>query len=872
GDRRVTRDTAAEATENSFNICNIFSLGYACRNFSTSTALQARTHVSYDIKGDVAVVRFNTPNSKVNTLSKQMSAEFTEVLNEIWANEAVKSAVLISSKPGSFIAGADIDMITACKTSQEVTQLSQEGQKMLEKIEQSPKPIVAAISGSCLGGGLEVAIACHYRIATKDRKTILGTPEVLLGLLPGAGGTQRLPKMVGLPAAFDMMLTGRNIRADRAKKMGLVDQLVDPLGPGVKPPEARTIEYLEEVAVGFARGLANKTVSAKRSKGLVQKITDYAMALPFVRQQVYKTVESKVQKQTKGLYPAPLKIIEVVKAGLDQGRDTGYLTESQNFGHLAMTNESKALIGLYHGQVRCKKNKFGTPQREVKTLAVLGAGLMGAGIAQVSVDKGMKTILKDTTQQGLDRGQQQVFKGLNGKVKKKSLTSFERDSILSNMTSQLDYKGFEKADMVIEAVFEDINIKHKVLKEVEAVSIIFEQLQQTWPLYGRDSGVLPNGFITSYAASYSFQYMDECQGQSSLTVIPPHCIFASNTSALPINQIAAVSQRPDKVIGMHYFSPVDKMQLLEIITTDKTSQDTAASAVAVGLKQGKVVIVVKDGPGFYTTRCLGPMLAEVGRVLQVCIPFATVSMKQEFKFCCFLAPCQPGPSSGQEGKLDDTFYPHNGFPEISLLLLSLQEGIDPKKVDAISTAFGFPVGAATLIDEVGVDVATHVAEDLGKAFGERFGGGSIGLFKLMVQKGFLGRKAGKGFYIYQEGVKNRSLNSGMDEILAQFKLPAKPEVCTDEDIQMRLVTRFVNEAAMCLQEGILSNPVEGDIGAVFGLGFPPCLGGPFRYADSYGAKQLVDKLRKYEAVYGSQFTPCQLLLDHANSPGKKFHQ
>ncbi|NXO63180.1 ECHA enzyme, partial [Phainopepla nitens] len=428
-----------------------------------------RTHVSCDIKGDVAVVRFNTPNSKVNTLSKQLSAEFTDVMNEIWANEAVRSAVLISSKPGSFIAGADLNMLEACKTAQEVTQLSQDGQKMLEKIEHSPKPVVAAISGSCLGGGLEVAIACHYRVATKDKKTVLGTPEVLLGLLPGAGGTQRLPKMVGLPAAFDMMLTGRNIRADRAKKMGLVDQLVEPLGPGLKTPEARTIEYLEEVAIGFARGLANKTVSAKRSRGLMQRLTDYAMALPFVRQQVYKTVESKVQKQTKGLYPAPLKIIEVVKTGLDQGNDAGYLIESQSFGQLAVTKESKALMGLYHGQVHCKKNKFGTPQKEVKTLAVLGAGLMGAGIAQVSVDKGIKTILKDTAQKGLDRGQQQVYKGLNSKVKKKSLTSFERDSILSNLMGQLDYKGFEKADMVIEAVFEDINVKHKVLKEVEAV-------------------------------------------------------------------------------------------------------------------------------------------------------------------------------------------------------------------------------------------------------------------------------------------------------------------------------------------------------------------------------------------------------------------
>ncbi|MGH0141614.1 UNVERIFIED_CONTAM: hypothetical protein FKN15_073917 [Acipenser sinensis] len=769
---------------------NAKALGYTCRNFTVYSAMlarthvsyevKARTHVSYEVKGDVAVVRFNSPNSKVNTLSQQLQSEFTQVMSEVWANGAVKSAVLISSKPGCFIAGADINMIEACNTAAEVTSLSQEGQRMLQKIEQSPIPIVAAINGSCLGGGLEVAIACQYRVATKNKKTVLGTPEVMLGLLPGAGGTQRLPKMVGIPSAFDMTLTGRNIRADKAKKMGLVDQLVDPLGPGLKGPEERTMEYLEEVAVECAKGIANKKISLKKEKGLMQRLTGYVMGIPFVRKQIYNTVQTKVMKQTKGLYPAPLKIIE-------------------KFGELAMTRESKALIGLYHGQVACKKNKFGTPQKEVQRLAILGAGLMGAGIAQVSVDKGLHTILKDTTEEGLSRGQQQIYKGLNDKTKKRSITSFERDSIFSNLTGQLDYSGFNKADMVIEAVFEDIHIKHKVIQEVEAV-------------------------------------------------IPPHCVFATNTSALPIKDIASVSKRPDK-----------------------------------------------DGPGFYTTRCLAPMLAEAVRALQQAqIPCMTTISKFQLEaiVCCsiFIVPfisatacCLLLRASGQAAA------PPSSPVMVTRLLPAQQPGAQPKQIPPFSFINNIFDDMKSLIHPFTVDkqVASNTAASCIKpSIRHSNHGGRLGSTLpiptaehfIVPLRSYVGPGPTIAIFPFWSNVGPCPTSSKRrkKQVSVVFS-PEKDEKTVqwptkDSDVQYRLVSRFVNEAVMCLQEGILTNPVEGDIGAVFGLGFPPCLGGPFRFVDSYGADKLVEKMRKYEHVYGNQFTPCQLLVDHAKDASKKFHK
>ena len=623
--------------------------------------------------------------------------------------------------------------------------------------------MVCGIHGNCLGGGLELALVADYRIATDSPKTSLGLPEVQLGLIPAAGGTQRLPRLIGLANALPLMLTGRNLRAKKALKMGLVDEVVMPQGMKELPSEG-------------LGPVGREAPCQKKKKGLQQKVLDATLnrflnETPWAGHGVFQGQETGDQAD-HGVVPGGTRHHSSVEFGLKHGVNKGLDNDIRVFGELVMDQKSKALRSLFDGMTALKKNPYKDKAMPVKKLAVLGAGLMGHGIASVSTGLCETILIKDISLDAAAKGMKEVYKGLDKRARSGAITKFERDVQYGKLLACDDYSRFAHTDLVIEAVFEDIDLKRKILAEVEAAT-------------------------------------DE------------KTIFASNTSALPITLIAQKSKRPANVIGMHYFSPVPKMPLLEIITTDKTADWVKATALDFGIAQGKTCIVVKDCPGFYTTRILIPMLNE--------------SMKL------------------------------------------IEEGAEIKAIDAAMKQFGYPVGPVTLVDELGIDVAAHVAKgEVKKLFEARGLKASDGYTKLF-EKGYKGRKNRKGFYVYDEPKKKgllglvkkkggKPVNTEVYEILGGAR-----KNFTAEEIQDRLAFAMINEAALCLQEGILSCARDGDIGAVFGLGFPPFTGGPFRYIDSVGAKVIVEKMKRLEQSYGPLYKPADILVKMA-AKNKKFHE
>ena len=687
----------------------------------------------------VAMVVLDHPSKSVNTLSPAVLDEFNECVMPLLEDDGVLALVVVSAKPDTFIAGADLDVIEGLGEA-EISAMSRDGNALLESIFTSKKPVVAAVHGAALGGGLEVALACHYILATADPKTVLAQSEVMLGLLPAGGGTQRLVERVGLVAALPMLVTGKRVRARRAKKMGLVDAITTP--GGIAETGARA-------ALALAQGRLERKPRTKR-------LMDRLAATPPGRALILRAARRQVARRTRGLYPAPPAILDCVETGLKMGRAAGLERESEYFGKLAVSPVSRNLVRLFHSMSEAKRPIAEDKAHQVTRLAVLGGGFMGAGVASVSLGL-CPVVVRDLSAEVLGRAAKTVDEGLQRQVRSGAISKAVADKRRSRLfltTGAEDVKG---ADMVIEAVFEDLGLKRRVLAEVEEM-------------------------------------------------VAADAIFASNTSALPIAGIAAGARHPERVIGMHYFSPVPKMPLLEIVVGEATAPWAVATAHAFGTAQGKTCIVVADGPGFYTTRILAPYLNEA--------------------------------------------------------VLLVEEGARIEEVDRAMKDFGFPVGPLALVDEVGIDVGAHVARELGKAFAHRGLEGSPSMPNLF-EAGLAGRKNRRGFYLYPAKKKRgkKRVNSEVYRLLGAKRRRAVPAT----KIQERLASVMINEAVFCLQEGVINSPRDGDLGAILGLGFPPFRGGPFRFIDATGAENVVSRLEALAGEHGQRFQPASSLRDLARS-------
>lgn len=698
----------------------------------------------------IAILTMDVPGESTNTLRAEFTREFREILNALKANPALQGLLIRSGKADSFIVGADINMLKTITKPEDAMQLTEQGHALMRELQALNIPLVAAIHGPALGGGLELALCCHERVLSDDAKTIVGLPEVQLGVLPGGGGTQRLPKLIGMAAALDMMLTGKQVRAKQALKMGLCDEVVP-------------LANLEMAALKRIKNLQGKPHRQSFFTGLRKPAVWYSV--PGLLQNLLEShgpgrrfmaskARAEVLRKTYGNYPAPGKIIDCVLASYGA---EGFAFESRSFGELVVTPVARQLMNVFFAVTALKKDAYTTASAAaVANVAVLGGGLMGAGIASITVDKAKIAVrVKDRDDKGTAHARQYVHDLIFDRVKKRHLTMAEAGKIESRLSTTTDYSGFKRVDLVIEAVFEDLQLKQTMVDEVEAVT-------------------------------------------------PPHCIFASNTSSIPIHRIAEKARRPEQIIGLHYFSPVDKMPLLEIITTDKTADWVVNTCVEFGRAQGKTVIVVRDHAGFYVNRILAPYMNEAGQLLA--------------------------------------------------------GGVAIDTIDQALLQFGFPIGPINLLDEVGIDVGTKVAPILAEAFGERMLPPPV--FQKLIEDKRLGKKNGRGFYRYDQSSKGpRQVDESVYAVLGI----GATHTMAQAEIAERCVLLMVNEAIRCLDEGIIRCARDGDIGAIFGIGFPPFTGGPFRYADAMGCQQVLQKLEAMQHALGPRFEPAPGLRSRAAS-------
>lgn len=667
--------------------------------------------VTYSIESNgIGWITFDDPTAKTNIFNVETVACFRNVLGSIAREVVLKAVVIVSGKEGVFIAGADIRLIETIDTPEKAVELSREGHKFLKQIAEFKVPVIVAIHGACAGGGCELALACHYRIASDSPKTQIGLPEVQLGIIPGWGGCVRMPRLIGVRMALDYILKGSLLPGIVAKKRGLVDEVV---------PAAILKDQARKVALRLAK------------QGKPRRPSFLENAWPF-RSIICSQARKMTQARTRGNYPSPPRAIDVIEQGLGMSVDAACELEAQKFSEVGVTPESKNLIRVFFLREDNRKltvdawfpKEQAAPAKpaRIQRVGVIGAGVMGSGIAQWISSRGFEVRLRDVKPEFVAKGMQNIAQLYQDGVKRHKLTAIEASHAMARVTATTDWTGFETCDLIIEAVVEDIRIKRPV----------FEQLSK---------------------------------------LLRPDAILATNTSAIPIDEIASCATNPERVIGIHFFNPVSRMPLIEMILGPRTGKATAGAAVAFAKSLGKQIVVCKDSPGFLVNRLLLPYLNTAGHVLM--------------------------------------------------------EGTDVRTIDDALLDFGMPMGPLRLIDEVGVDVSYHVALELAHYFGDRMKVADV-LVK-MNEAGLKGKKGGKGFYVYEGG--KETVNPEIGKFLA---VSTSPRQLSRKEITDRLVGVMIDEAKACLKEGVVRSPDEVDFGMIMGTGFPPFRGGLMRYAQSIG--------------------------------------
>ncbi len=692
-----------------------------------------------EIKQEVAILTFNNP--PVNQLSKAFMSEIKNALTEALAENQIQ-AVILTGSGKTFTGGADITEIRKANDREPLFHQVMENNQFLNAIEQSPKPVIAAINGTCLGGGLEIAMACHYRIASPGVQ--IGQPEVKVGLIPGAGGTQRLPRLVGLPEALKMIVTGEPISSEEGLEKGCIDEVVP-----------------SEVLLDKAFQVAQRFVSRELNpKDRMTRLRRERLPNPLTKKMTLSYARDEATKKARG-YIAPFKAIEAMEKGLTDDFEADLRMEAELFCDCALSEIAKNLIDIFLNTRAAGKlpRIQGVEPRKIKTVAILGGGTMGSGITHLLLSNGFDVVLWDITDEAIQKALLSIRKTFEYPIRKGKISQSQLEEMLrDHLTPTTSLEELSRVDLVIEAVLEDMEIKQGLWKRLQEI----------------------------------------CR---------PETVFGTNTSALSITEMASVLRNPERMIGLHFFNPAERMQLLEIICGKKTSDETLSTSVSFARAIRKVPVVVNDGPGFYVSRQLGALMGE-------------------FTFM-------------------------------------VGEGIDWMAIEEAVLDFGLPMGPATLSDLTGLDINYHVAKYFERSFGERW---KISpLQELIYQTGCYGRKTGAGWFDYRG--EKPTPNPKVEEVVRTYlkERGTKPKKVSYEEIMERMLARAINEAAYIMEDGICDRPQDMDLAVVYGLGFPPYRGGILKYGDAWGIKKIYEHLLRLEQEHGIRFKPASLLREMAQS-------